>query len=62
MMPFSNVTELITHPVNNNKFTCRHSSSAEEASIDDFVHFDFVDPPPTETLMRALELLNGCSG
>ena len=22
------------------------------------VHFDFMDPPPPETLMRALELLN----
>lgn len=26
--------------------------------IDDLVHFDFVDPPAPETLMRALELLN----
>eukprot|EP00758_Cryptobia_borreli_P001023 Tbor_TRINITY_DN1872_c0_g1::TRINITY_DN1872_c0_g1_i1::g.23081::m.23081/K12820/DHX15, PRP43; pre-mRNA-splicing factor ATP-dependent RNA helicase DHX15/PRP43 len=26
--------------------------------IDDLVHFDFVDPPSPETLMRALELLN----
>jgi pre-mRNA-splicing factor ATP-dependent RNA helicase DHX15/PRP43 len=26
--------------------------------IDDLVHFDFMDPPAPETLMRALELLN----
>ena len=25
--------------------------------INDLVHFDFMDPPPTETLMRALEQL-----
>lgn len=25
--------------------------------IDDLVHFDFMDPPAPETLMRALELL-----
>ena len=24
----------------------------------DLVHFDFIDPPAPETLMRALELLN----
>jgi len=24
--------------------------------IDDLVHFDFMDPPAPETLMRALEL------
>ena len=26
--------------------------------ITDLVHFDFIDPPAPETLMRALELLN----
>lgn len=26
--------------------------------IHDLVHFDFMDPPAPETLMRALELLN----
>lgn len=26
--------------------------------IDDLVHFDFMDPPAPETMMRALELLN----
>jgi len=26
--------------------------------IDDLVHFDFMDPPAPETLMRALEMLN----
>ncbi len=26
--------------------------------IKDLVHFDFMDPPAPETLMRALELLN----
>jgi pre-mRNA-splicing factor ATP-dependent RNA helicase DHX15/PRP43 len=26
--------------------------------ISDLVHFDFMDPPAPETLMRALELLN----
>ena len=25
--------------------------------INDLVHFDFMDPPPTESLMRALEQL-----
>lgn len=28
------------------------------SGIDDLVHFDFMDPPAPETLMRALELLN----
>lgn len=26
--------------------------------VEDLVHFDFMDPPAPETLMRALELLN----
>jgi pre-mRNA-splicing factor ATP-dependent RNA helicase DHX15/PRP43 len=26
--------------------------------INDIVHFDFMDPPAPETMMRALELLN----
>jgi pre-mRNA-splicing factor ATP-dependent RNA helicase DHX15/PRP43 len=26
--------------------------------IEDLVHFDFMDPPAPETMMRALELLN----
>ena len=26
--------------------------------IQDLVHFDFMDPPAPETMMRALELLN----
>jgi pre-mRNA-splicing factor ATP-dependent RNA helicase DHX15/PRP43 len=26
--------------------------------IDDLVHFDFMDPPAPETMMRALEQLN----
>jgi len=30
----------------------------KKLGIDDLVHFDFMDPPPPETLMRALELLN----
>ena len=25
--------------------------------IDDLIHFDFMDPPPPETLIRAFELL-----
>ena len=25
--------------------------------INDLIHFDFMDPPPAETLMRALEQL-----
>lgn len=25
--------------------------------IDDLVHFDFMDPPPAETMIRALEML-----
>lgn len=29
-----------------------------ELGIEDLVHFDFMDPPAPETLMRALELLN----
>eukprot|EP01065_Artemidia_motanka_P011802 TRINITY_DN1642_c7_g1_i1.p1 TRINITY_DN1642_c7_g1~~TRINITY_DN1642_c7_g1_i1.p1 ORF type:complete len:727 (+),score=205.35 TRINITY_DN1642_c7_g1_i1:88-2268(+) len=34
----------------------------KKLGIDDLVHFDFMDPPAPETLMRALELLNylGC--
>lgn len=30
----------------------------KQLGIDDLVHFDFLDPPAPETLMRALELLN----
>jgi len=30
----------------------------KKLGIDDLVHFDFMDPPAAETLMRALELLN----
>ena len=30
----------------------------KKLQIDDLVHFDFMDPPAPETLMRALELLN----
>lgn len=30
----------------------------KKLKIDDLVHFDFMDPPAPETLMRALELLN----
>ena len=26
--------------------------------MDDLVHFDYMDPPAPETVMRALELLN----
>jgi len=32
--------------------------SLKKLGIDDLVHFDFMDPPAPETLMRALELLN----
>lgn len=32
--------------------------SMKKMGIEDLVHFDFVDPPAPETLMRALELLN----
>lgn len=30
----------------------------KKLGIDDLVHFDFMDPPAPETLMRALEVLN----
>jgi len=30
----------------------------KKLGIDDLVHFDFMDPPAAESLMRALELLN----
>lgn len=30
----------------------------KKLGIEDLVHFDFMDPPAPETLMRALELLN----
>src|SRR5947199_2421048 len=30
----------------------------KKLGIDDLVHFDFMDPPAPESLMRALELLN----
>jgi pre-mRNA-splicing factor ATP-dependent RNA helicase DHX15/PRP43 len=30
----------------------------KKLNISDLVHFDFMDPPAPETLMRALELLN----
>lgn len=34
----------------------------KKLGIDDLVHFDFMDPPAPETLMRALELLNYLGG
>lgn len=34
----------------------------KKLGIDDLVHFDFMDPPAPETLMRALELLNYLAG
>ena len=30
----------------------------KKLEIHDLVHFDFIDPPPPEIMMRALELLN----
>lgn len=30
----------------------------KQLGVDDLVHFDFMDPPAPETMMRALELLN----
>lgn len=30
----------------------------KKLGINDLVHFDFMDPPAPETMMRALELLN----
>jgi pre-mRNA-splicing factor ATP-dependent RNA helicase DHX15/PRP43 len=30
----------------------------KKLGVEDLVHFDFMDPPAPETLMRALELLN----
>jgi pre-mRNA-splicing factor ATP-dependent RNA helicase DHX15/PRP43 len=35
-----------------------HFLQLKKLGIDDLVHFDFMDPPAPETLMRALELLN----
>ncbi|CAL5433423.1 unnamed protein product [Camellia sinensis] len=32
--------------------------TSKKLGIDDLVHFDFMDPPAPETLMRALEVLN----
>ncbi len=40
---------------------CNLSSTVlqlKKVGIDDLVHFDFMDPPAPETLMRALEMLN----
>ena len=34
-----------------------HGRQLKKLGIDDLVHFDFMDPPAPETLMRALELL-----
>lgn len=44
-------------------FLCRSNLGSvvlqlKKLGIDDLVHFDFMDPPAPETLMRALELLN----
>ena len=30
----------------------------KKLGVDDIVHFDFMDPPAPETLLRALETLN----
>merc|ERR1719474_2438874 len=36
----------------------KHVLTLKKLGIDDLVHFDLMDPPAPETLMRALELLN----
>merc|ERR1719411_938254 len=36
----------------------QHVLTLKKLGIDDLVHFDLMDPPAPETLMRALELLN----
>ena len=36
----------------------RGGRELKKLGIDDLVHFDYMDPPAPETVMRALELLN----
>jgi hypothetical protein len=40
------------------EYSLPHFLQLKKLGIDDLVHFDFMDPPAPETLMRALELLN----
>ncbi|CAK4080336.1 unnamed protein product [Aphanomyces euteiches] len=55
---FKNDLQEQTYP----EILCSEMSSVvltlKKLGIDDLVHFDFMDPPAPETLMRALEMLN----
>ncbi|OQR80806.1 pre-mRNA-splicing factor ATP-dependent RNA helicase PRP43 [Achlya hypogyna] len=55
---FKNDLQEQTYP----EILCSEMSSVvltlKKLNIDDLVHFDFMDPPAPETLMRALEMLN----
>lgn len=60
-MPFSLLNFICLSPVSTLSCRCNLGSvvlQLKKLGIDDLVHFDFMDPPAPETLMRALELLN----
>jgi len=55
---FQNDLQPQTHPEILRSNLANVVLTLKKLGIDDLVHFDFMDPPAPETLMRALELLN----
>ncbi|WJX56320.1 RNA helicase [Trifolium repens] len=55
---FNNNLQPLTYPEILRSNLANTVLTLKKLGIDDFLHFDFVDPPAPETLMRALEVLN----
>lgn len=55
---FENELQQQTHPEILRSEMSSVVLTLKQLGIDDLVHFDFMDPPAPETLMRALEMLN----
>jgi pre-mRNA-splicing factor ATP-dependent RNA helicase DHX15/PRP43 len=55
---FNNDLQLQTYPEILRSNLANTVLTLKKLGIDDLVHFDFMDPPAPETLIRALEVLN----
>ncbi len=58
MKSFTNDLKENTYPEIQRSNLCAVVLYLKKLGIDDIVHFDYMDPPAPETLMRALEQLN----
>ncbi|GJV46905.1 probable pre-mRNA-splicing factor ATP-dependent RNA helicase DEAH2 isoform X1 [Tanacetum coccineum] len=57
--PRVRVESLLVSPISEGRSNLANTVlTLKKLGIDDLVHFDFMDPPAPETLMRALEVLN----